>query len=48
MVNSSLFVTVAGDFIIIDPIEEGDKVRGEIAHVLFKDHVCHIQKEGLW
>jgi len=34
--------------VIIDPIEEGDKVRGEIAHVLFQDHIKHIQDEGFW
>ncbi|KAK7103288.1 hypothetical protein V1264_018218 [Littorina saxatilis] len=37
-----------GDYVIIDPIEEGDKVRGEIAHVLFQEHIKHIQEEGLW
>ncbi|KAL8600492.1 hypothetical protein ACOMHN_044957 [Nucella lapillus] len=37
-----------GDYVIIDPIEEGDKVRGEIAHILFSDHIRDIQEEGLW
>lgn len=37
-----------GDYVIIDPIEEGDKVKGEIAHILFSDHIRDIQEEGLW
>ncbi|KAM4815456.1 putative RNA-binding protein EIF1AD [Thomomys bottae] len=37
-----------GDFLIVDPIEEGHKVKAEISFVLCKDHVCSLQKEGLW
>ncbi len=28
-----------GDFVIVAPIEEGDKVKGEIATVLYKEQV---------
>lgn len=38
----------AGDFLIVDPIEEGEKVKAEISFVLCKDHVRSLQKEGLW
>ena len=38
----------AGDFIMIEPIEEGDKVKGEITHILFKDQIKHIQENDLW
>lgn len=37
-----------GDFLIVDPIEEGEKVKAEISFVLSKHHVCSLQKEGLW
>ncbi|GFO34715.1 eukaryotic translation initiation factor 1a domain containing [Plakobranchus ocellatus] len=37
-----------GDFILIEPIEEGDKVRGEISHILFKDQIKHIQENKKW
>ncbi|XP_011219852.1 probable RNA-binding protein EIF1AD [Ailuropoda melanoleuca] len=37
-----------GDFLIVDPIEEGEKVKAEISFVLCKDHVRSLQKEGLW
>ncbi|MBV94435.1 putative RNA-binding protein EIF1AD, partial [Eschrichtius robustus] len=36
------------DFLIVDPIEEGEKVKAEISFVLCKDHVRSMQKEGLW
>ncbi|XP_061058055.1 probable RNA-binding protein EIF1AD isoform X2 [Eubalaena glacialis] len=36
-----------GDFLIVDPIEEGEKVKAEISFVLCKDHVRSLQKEGL-
>ncbi|XP_055987958.1 probable RNA-binding protein EIF1AD isoform X2 [Sorex fumeus] len=37
-----------GDFLIVDPIEEGEKVKAEISFVLCKDHVRSMQKDGLW
>ncbi|XP_035119256.1 putative RNA-binding protein EIF1AD isoform X3 [Callithrix jacchus] len=37
-----------GDFLIVDPIEEGEKVKAEISFVLCKDHMRSLQKQGLW
>ncbi|NP_001088978.1 probable RNA-binding protein EIF1AD [Xenopus laevis] len=37
-----------GDFLIVDPIVEGEKVKAEIAFILYKDHQRLLQKEGLW
>ncbi|XP_004596714.2 probable RNA-binding protein EIF1AD [Ochotona princeps] len=37
-----------GDFLIVDPIKEGQKVKAEICFVLCKDHVRSLQEEGLW
>lgn len=37
-----------GDFLIVDPIEEGEKVKAEISFVLCKDHVRALKKDGLW
>ncbi|XP_053304374.1 probable RNA-binding protein EIF1AD [Spea bombifrons] len=37
-----------GDFLIVDPIAEGEKVKAEIAFILYKDHQRLLQKEGLW
>lgn len=37
-----------GDFILVEPIDEGDKVKAEISHILFKDQVKHIQDNNLW
>lgn len=33
---------------IVEPIEEGEKVRAEIVHILLRDHMRHIQDQGLW
>ncbi|XP_066108194.1 probable RNA-binding protein EIF1AD [Saccopteryx bilineata] len=37
-----------GDFLIVDPIEEGEKVKAEISFVLRKTHVRALQKDGYW
>uniref|UniRef100_A0A1E1WXY0 Probable RNA-binding protein EIF1AD n=1 Tax=Amblyomma aureolatum TaxID=187763 RepID=A0A1E1WXY0_9ACAR len=38
----------AGDFVIVEPIEEGDKVKAEIQHILYRDQIKYIKEEGLW
>ena len=37
-----------GDFVIVEPIKEGDKVKAEIVSVLYKEQIKFIKKEGLW
>ncbi|XP_047441950.1 probable RNA-binding protein EIF1AD [Mugil cephalus] len=37
-----------GDYVIVDPIEEGEKVKAEISFILYKDHVQYLQKQRLW
>ncbi|XP_030383588.1 probable RNA-binding protein EIF1AD [Scaptodrosophila lebanonensis] len=37
-----------GDFILVDPIEEGDKVKAEICKVLTPAHVKEYTKAGVW
>lgn len=37
-----------GDFVMVEPIEEGDKVRAEIVHILYKQQIQYIKKQGLW
>jgi len=37
-----------GDYVIVEAIEEGDKVKAEIIRILYKDQVKHIKKENLW
>jgi len=37
-----------GDYLYISPISEGDKVKGEITTVLYKDQIKFIKKEGAW
>nr|XP_057919367.1 probable RNA-binding protein EIF1AD [Doryrhamphus excisus] len=37
-----------GDYVIVDPIEEGEKVKAEISSILYKDHIDYLQKHHLW
>ena len=37
-----------GDFLFISPIDEGDKVKGEISTVLYRDQIKYLKKEGAW
>lgn len=37
-----------GDCVLVEPIEEGDKVKAEIVRVLTADHQKHFSKEGVW
>jgi probable RNA-binding protein EIF1AD len=37
-----------GDYVVIEKIEEGVKVQGEIARILYKDHVAQLKKDGIW
>ncbi|XP_048477316.1 probable RNA-binding protein EIF1AD isoform X2 [Rhincodon typus] len=36
-----------GDFLIVDPIQEGEKVKAEINSILYKEHIKQLRKDGL-
>ncbi|ESO10610.1 hypothetical protein HELRODRAFT_72632 [Helobdella robusta] len=36
------------DFVLITPIAEGDKVKGEIATILLKPQIRYIAEQNLW
>ncbi|XP_060531032.1 probable RNA-binding protein EIF1AD [Cylas formicarius] len=37
-----------GDFVLVEPIEEGDKVKAEIVRILTNQHVKYFKKEKVW
>ncbi|KAH9417277.1 putative RNA-binding protein eif1ad [Dermatophagoides pteronyssinus] len=37
-----------GDFLIVTPIEEGNKVRAEIHSILLKDHIRYLKQQNKW
>ncbi|XP_070576797.1 LOW QUALITY PROTEIN: probable RNA-binding protein EIF1AD [Ptychodera flava] len=37
-----------GDFVIVDPITEGDKVKAEISVILYPKQIKYIKQEGKW
>lgn len=37
-----------GDFVIVEPIDEGDKVKAEIVRILTPQHIKEFTKDGIW
>lgn len=37
-----------GDFVLIQPIEEGEKVKAEIFAILYGEQIKYIQSQGKW
>lgn len=37
-----------GDFVIVEPIEEGDKVKAEIARIVTSRHIKYFKEEKVW
>lgn len=37
-----------GDYVVTEPIPEGNKVRAEIVRILMKDHIRHIIANNMW
>ena len=37
-----------GDFVLVEPIDEGDKVKAEIVRILTSDHQKEYTKEHVW
>ena len=37
-----------GDFVVVEPIIEGDKVKAEIVQILYKEQIKYIKDQGQW
>ncbi|XP_011312985.1 probable RNA-binding protein EIF1AD [Fopius arisanus] len=37
-----------GDYILVEPIPEGDKVKAEIVKILTKEHIRYYRSQGCW
>ena len=37
-----------GNYVIVHPISEGNKVQAEIAHILYPMQIKHLKEESLW
>ncbi|XP_062510899.1 probable RNA-binding protein EIF1AD [Corticium candelabrum] len=37
-----------GDYVVIEPIAEGNRVKGEIVHILYGKQIKYLKQEGLW
>jgi len=37
-----------GDFVLVSSIPEGDKVKGEISTILYKEQLKYLRSQGVW
>jgi probable RNA-binding protein EIF1AD len=37
-----------GDYVLVEGIEEGDKVKAEIVQILLKDNIKYIRSQNCW
>ncbi|XP_019869493.1 probable RNA-binding protein EIF1AD [Aethina tumida] len=37
-----------GDYVLVEPIEEGDKVKAEMVRILTPDHIKYFKKDNAW
>ncbi|KAG0726633.1 putative RNA-binding protein EIF1AD [Chionoecetes opilio] len=37
-----------GNYVVTEPIPEGNKVKAEIVRILMKDHIRHIRANNMW
>jgi hypothetical protein len=37
-----------GDYVLVEDIEEGDKVKAEIVQILLKDNIKYIRSKNCW
>ena len=44
----SFCVFSVGDYVMVEPIDEGDKVKAEIVTILYKEQIKYIKEEGKW
>ncbi len=45
--NISIII-YTGDFIVVEPISEGDKVKAEIIHILYPKQIKTLKEESKW
>ena len=44
-----MYVTfLAGNFVVVEPIAEGDKVKAEIVHILYPLQIRSLKEENKW
>lgn len=42
------YVTTTGDFVIVEPIAEGNKVQAEIIHILYPLQIKNLKEMSKW
>ena len=44
----SIVALFLGDFVVVDPILEGNKVKGEIVRILYPEQIEYLKEKKLW
>ncbi|KAI4463294.1 translation initiation factor-related [Holotrichia oblita] len=37
-----------GDYVLVEPIKEGDKVKAEMVRIITQEHIKYFKKDGVW
>lgn len=43
-----MYMYLLGDYIVVEPILEGDKVKAEIVHILYPKQIKDLKEEKKW
>ena len=46
--STGVWYVTAGDYVVVEPIVEGNKVQAEIAHILFPKQIKHLKETSHW
>jgi hypothetical protein len=44
----NISILFEGDYVLVEDIEEGDKVKAEIVQILLKDNIKYIRSQNYW
>lgn len=48
VIRRRFILFIQGDFVLVEDIEEGDKVKAEIVRILLKDNIKYIRSQNCW
>ncbi len=43
-----IYWSFLGDYVLVEDIEEGDKVKAEIVQILLRDNIKYIRSQNCW
>jgi hypothetical protein len=46
--SCEIYWSFLGDYVLVEDIEEGDKVKAEIVQILLRDNIKYIRSQNRW